>query len=186
MLVTLDDLAAAFEQGKKAAPLEQWARDIYRRIAAALQRMGWTAREDWSTPWASCEAFGAVSQHQRAQKSEFYALVNSLDLGLRSEQLEWLWKLTDTNSDGLLDYHEFAQRMVEVTGIRSTAYPVPKPEEDGLVARGELLAFTSRCRAAWSDWELDKVFARLDGERRGAIPKRAIRTGGENQQEELG
>lgn len=27
------------------------------------------------------------------------------------------WKLSDTNSDGLLDYHEFAQRLVEAAGI---------------------------------------------------------------------
>ncbi|CAJ1458237.1 unnamed protein product [Effrenium voratum] len=235
MLVTLDDLAAAFEQaerlerrswlavlagGKKAAPLEQWARDVYRRIAAALKRQGWTAKE----------VFDAVAQDRRAQKSEFFALVNSLDLGLRSEQLDWLWKLTDTNSDGLLDYSEFAQRIVEVTGISSTAYPVPKPEEDvldppsatvsaadaaaamseawhdiclarilrgceelgwksidkameqlpvredGLVARAELLAFSTRCRSGLSDWELDKVFARLDAEMRGAVPKRTVRT----------
>lgn len=220
MLVSLDDLAAAFEQGKKAAPLEQWARDVYRRIAAALKRQGWTAKE----------VFDMVCQHRRAQKSEFYALVNNLELGLRSEQLDWLWKLSDSNSDGLLDYNEFAQRLVEVTGISSTAYPVPKPDEDvldppsstisaaaaaaemseawhdiclarllraaqevgwktvdkavenvpvredGLVARAELLAFSVRCHAALSDWELDKMFARLDGEMRGAIPKRSIRT----------
>ena len=60
--------------------------------------------------------------------------VNSLELGLRSEQLEWLcrprtrkassrkalaalrWKLSDTNADGLLDYIEFAQRIAEVVG----------------------------------------------------------------------
>eukprot|EP00435_Cladocopium_sp_Y103_P016852 s2225_g4.t1 len=48
--------------------------------------------------------------------------------------------------------------------------------EDGLVARAELLAFSVRCHAALSDWELDKMFARLDGEMRGAIPKRSIRT----------
>ena len=220
LLVSLDDLAAAFQQGKKAAPLEQWARDVYRHIAAALKNQGWTAKE----------VFDMVCPHRRAQKSEFYTLVNTLELGLRPEQLDWLWKLSDTNSDGLLDYHEFAQRLVEVTGISSTAYPVPKPDEDvldppsatvsaaaaaaemsdawhdiclarllrasqevgwktvdkaienvpvredGLVARAELLAFSMRCHAALSDWELDKMFARLDGEMRGALPKRSLRT----------
>ncbi|CAE7549447.1 RPGRIP1L, partial [Symbiodinium sp. CCMP2456] len=118
-LVALEDLALAFEQGKKAAPLEQWARDIYRRIALALRRQGWTVRE----------AFDLVTKDRRAQKSEFFTLVNSLELGLRSEQLEWLWKLSDTNADGLLDYIEFAQRIAEVTGISTTAFPVPRDED---------------------------------------------------------
>eukprot|EP00931_Biecheleriopsis_adriatica_P088315 TRINITY_DN6265_c1_g1_i1.p1 TRINITY_DN6265_c1_g1~~TRINITY_DN6265_c1_g1_i1.p1 ORF type:complete len:3472 (+),score=884.51 TRINITY_DN6265_c1_g1_i1:159-10574(+) len=220
-MVTLDDLAAAFQEGKKAAPLEQWARDAYRRVAEALKRQGWTAEQ----------AFDAVARHRKAQKREFFALITSLDLGLRSEQLEWLWKLTDTNSDGLLDFSEFKGRLLEVaTGTSTTSFTVPRPEEDvtappdttvcsadvaaamseawndiclariltacqdigykttdkamqqlptredGLVARAELLAFCQRCRARLSDWELDKVFARLDGELRGAVPPRILRT----------
>ncbi|CAE7635295.1 unnamed protein product, partial [Symbiodinium microadriaticum] len=74
-------------------------------------------------------AFDLVTKDRRAQKSEFFTLVNSLELGLRSEQLEWLWKLSDTNADGLLDYIEFAQRIAEVTGISTTAFPVPRDED---------------------------------------------------------
>ena len=45
------------------------------------------------------------------------------------------WKLTDTNSDGLLDYSEFAQRIVEVAQTESTTL-------DG--------AATSRVVSSWS------------------------------------
>ncbi|CAE6972735.1 unnamed protein product, partial [Symbiodinium sp. KB8] len=141
-LVALEDLALALEQGKKAAPLEQWARDIYRRIAVALKRQGWTVRE----------AFDLVTKDRRAQKSEFFTLVNSLELGLRSEQLEWLWKLSDTNADGLLDYIEFAQRIAEVTGISTTAFPdVLEPPSPGPRPPISLLNAAAGMSEAWAN-----------------------------------
>ena len=44
-LVGLNELAAALADGVKAAPLEQWARDQYRRLAEALGRQGQTAEQ---------------------------------------------------------------------------------------------------------------------------------------------
>jgi len=124
--VALSDIAGALAEGAKAAPLEQWARDIYRRMAEAMARQGQTAEQ----------AFCAVARGWQAQKREFFALATSLDLGMKPEQLEWLWKLSDTNSDGLLDFREFAARLREVTGMATTAYTLPRPEKDMIDAPG--------------------------------------------------
>jgi Ca2+-binding EF-hand superfamily protein len=118
-MLTVDDVNAAIAEGSKAAPLEQWVRDVYRRIADSLaaQRV---------SPEA---AFDSIAAGRRAQKREFFALATSLDIGLRPEQLEWLWKLSDINSDGLLDYSEFAARLRESQNIGTTAFPLPRPTD---------------------------------------------------------
>lgn len=117
-LVCLDDVHGALKEGGKAAPLEQWVHDVYRRIADALASQNLRPRD----------AFDAAAPGRRAQKREFFALVTSLDLGLRPEQLEWLWKLSDINSDGLLDFAEFDARL-SAAATGTTAFTLPRPSD---------------------------------------------------------
>lgn len=121
--VSFDRMLAAIAEGDKAGPLEQWARDVYRRIGGALTRLGQTLDQ----------VLSAVCQNaQQVQKRDFFSMVTSLDLGLKPEQLELLWKLSDANCDGLLSCSEFSVRLQEAAagGASTTAFPVPRPGAD--------------------------------------------------------
>jgi len=123
-LIAPSDLGAALAEATKAAPLELWARDQYRRILEALARQGQLPEQ----------AFCAAAQGWQAQKRDFFALVTSLDLGLKPDQLEWLWKLSDATSAGILDFREFANRLREAEGTGSTAFTLPRTGQEALQA----------------------------------------------------